>query len=33
MKNKTLCSILLVIASLIGYRLLNDYLEDQRDFR
>jgi hypothetical protein len=33
MKNKTFCSILLVIASLVGYRLLSDYLEDSRDFR
>lgn len=33
MKNKTLCSILLVIASFVGYRLLSDYMEDTRDFR
>ncbi|SHG91308.1 hypothetical protein SAMN05421787_101652 [Virgibacillus pantothenticus] len=33
MKNKTLCGIFLVIASLIGYRLLSDYMEETRDFR
>jgi len=33
MKNRTLCSILLVVASLVGYRLISDYIEDTRDFR
>ena len=33
MKNKTFWSFLLIIASLVGYRLLSDYLEDTRDFR
>lgn len=32
MKN-TVCGILLVLTSLVGYRLLSDYLEDTRDFR
>ncbi|CDO02435.1 hypothetical protein BN988_00897 [Oceanobacillus picturae] len=33
MKNKTLCGFLLVLASLVGFRLLSDYMEDSRDFR
>ncbi|CDQ40315.1 hypothetical protein M948_16425 [Virgibacillus sp. CM-4] len=33
MKNKTLCGIFFVIASVIGYRVLSDYMEDSRDFR
>ncbi len=32
MKN-FLCGVLLVLASVVGYRLASDYLEDNREFR
>ncbi len=29
---KFFCGLLIVLASLIGYRMVSDYLEDNRDF-